>query len=188
MGLVMPLLGHVTLSSLTQLFHLNGTDTYRPTPESYHEGHVRSLWTHVLVIFWSSPSFFQKTPGLSRRKQFAKMANKGNSECWHSLRATLNLPTSLFPKEGTTHSTAVWAKLSCCSYGTACLQAGNSVRKSSYLVSLPSETISLFSWISINGQDMGINGVTVYRKGECSDFFSPLAAAIPPKKSEQVLD
>lgn len=71
-----------------------------PTPDSHHKGHVTlwtlwTLWTHDLVIFWSSPSFFQRTPRLSRRKWFAKMANKGNSVCWHSLRATLNLDLTL---------------------------------------------------------------------------------------------
>lgn len=137
---------------------------------------------HDLVIFWSSPSFFQRTPRLSRKKWFAKMANKGNSVCWHSFRATLNLSTSLFPNERTTHSTAVWAKLSCCSYGTASLQSGNSVRKSSYLASLPAETISFSSWISINSQHKGFSGVTVYRNGEGSDFFpSPCSCNSPPK-------
>lgn len=80
------------------------------------------MYTRSLLS--SGPTFRFSREGLQGSAEGnVKMANKGNSAGWHSPTATPDLPTSLYPKERTTHSTAVWANLSRCSYATTRLQA-----------------------------------------------------------------
>ena len=133
-------------SSLIQLLHLNnGTDTRPATSEGDYEGHVTSVMG-LSSSFSSSDStshFLEEDSKTARGKWFAKIANKGNSARQRPPRATLHLPMLIFPRERT-HSPAIWAKLSLLFLRDS-ESAGSSVRKSSDLVSLPKETISLVS-------------------------------------------